>query len=325
MYFLGTILASIIGYFIGSISWSIIIVRWRKGVDIRKTGSGNAGATNAVRILGPWWGFLVALMDGFKVIEVALITVCFSMIPHELFSQTSYFIPAILVIIGHCWPIYYKFKGGKAVSCFIGLITISNIWYFIIFLIVWWTSAGISRKVSLSSLIAAAIIAIIIWLPWLNGLSTFAWTWNSYSIWMNEAWSNPWLHFAWLNYLHVLVAPISGFKFASGMLEIILVNFIGGAILIYRHWGNIVRLKNHVEPQTFPRLSYEEREKLKLLRHEKKLRRADNKELKRLEKIEVLEKRNQEIKDHMRTLRLDQIHQTNVKKETPKRRKKKVN
>jgi len=265
MYFLGTILASIIGYFIGSISWSIIIVRWRKGVDIRKTGSGNAGATNAVRILGPWWGFLVALMDGFKVIEVALIAVCFSMIPHELFSQTSYFIPAILVIIGHCWPIYYKFKGGKAVSCFIGLLLISNILYFILFLIVWWLSALITRKVSLSSIIAAITIGFVIWLPWLNGLDSFAWQWNSYDIWFAEAWSDRFLPFAWVNYLHVPASNIAQIepRFADGMLEIIIINFIGGFVLIYRHSANIVRLKNRVEPETFPKKKTEQKEKKK--------------------------------------------------------------
>jgi len=251
MYFLGTILASIIGYFIGSISWSIIIVKLRKGIDIRKVGSGNAGATNTVRILGPGWGLLVALMDGFKVIEVALITVCFSMIPHELFSQTSYFIPAILVIIGHCWPIYYKFKGGKAVSCFIGLLLISNVLYFILFLIVWWLSALITKKVSLSSIIAAVVLAFVIWLPWLNGLNTFTWEWNSYEVWFTEAWSDRFLPFAWVNYFHVLASNISQIepRFADGMLEIIIINFIGGFILIYRHSANITRLKNREEPK----------------------------------------------------------------------------
>ncbi|MBY7704310.1 glycerol-3-phosphate acyltransferase [Vibrio harveyi] len=65
-----------------------------------------------------------------------MVAILLSMINHNLFSQTSYFIPCVFALIGHCYPVYYKFKGGKAVSCFLGLLLVVNVLYLIIFLIV---------------------------------------------------------------------------------------------------------------------------------------------------------------------------------------------
>ncbi|ATG97400.1 Glycerol-3-phosphate acyltransferase [Mesoplasma lactucae ATCC 49193] len=298
MHYLGIILASIIAYFIGSISWSTIIVKRVAGVDIRTVGSGNPGATNTVRVLGKGWGFLAALLDGLKTVVAGLVAVLFSLIPSYLFSETSYFIPALFALIGHCWPIYYKFKGGKAVSCFLGLIFISNIWYLLIFLVVWFIAAAISRRVSVASIAGAVTVGIVIWLPWLNGLNSFIWEWNGYQTWVDQAWNNAWTRFAWMNYLHMpiyenITSGHSGVKygFASGMLEIQIVNIVGGLILLVRHKPNILRLWHHQEPETFPRLTPEERQKLWYLRLLKRPNHDERKELRRLKKIEKLEKK----------------------------------
>lgn len=259
MHYLGIIIGSVIGYFIGSISWSIIVVKHVKGIDVRTVGSKNAGATNTTRELGKVWGLIVVFLDGLKVVVTALILFLLSMIPHSLFSETSYFIPAIFVFIGHCWPIYYKFKGGKAVACFLGLLCISNIWFLLFFLLLWFFFAWVSRKVSLASIVGAILTGgVIIWLPWVSGGPEFTYHWNSYPQW-TLIWENHWLRFSWMNYLHEIAGPISGYYFADSLLEINIVILLGIIILAYRHFPNIDRLKKRTEPKTFPNLTPEQR------------------------------------------------------------------
>ncbi|WP_434325944.1 glycerol-3-phosphate 1-O-acyltransferase PlsY [Mycoplasma leachii] len=247
MYYLGIILASIVGYFLGSISWSIIIVKKVGNIDIRKIGSGNPGATNTVRALGKKWGLVVAFLDALKVIFTSIIAILLSLIPNSLFSQTSYFIPCIFALIGHCFPIYYKFKGGKAVSCFLGLLFVVNILYLIIFLTVWFISVAISRKVSVASIFSAFFILIIMWIPYLNGVSYFIWQWNGLEQ-FSVAWKN-YILFSLLNSFHYWFSNI----WASGILEGNIIVLIGGLILGLRHSQNIKRITNKTEPDTFPR------------------------------------------------------------------------
>ncbi|ATZ16349.1 glycerol-3-phosphate acyltransferase PlsY [Entomoplasma freundtii] len=267
MHYLGIILGSLIGYFIGSISWSIIIVRQVKGIDVRTVGSKNAGATNTMRELGKRWGLVVVFLDGLKSVTTALICFLLSMIPSTLFSETSYFIPVLFVMIGHCYPIYYRFKGGKAVACFLGLLCIANIFYLLFFLAVWFIMVAISKRVSVASVVAALLTGLLfIWLPWVSGLNNFPVAWNSYEQW-SEVWSNGWLRFSWMNYLHEPAGKISGYWFADSLLEINIVILVGMATLAYRHFPNIKRLKKHQEPETFPHLSSEE--KVRLISYQK--------------------------------------------------------
>ncbi|WP_154645048.1 glycerol-3-phosphate 1-O-acyltransferase PlsY [Mycoplasma feriruminatoris] len=247
MHYLGIIIASIIGYFLGSISWSIIIVKKVGNVDIRTIGSGNPGATNTVRALGKKWGLVVATLDALKVVFTAISAILLSMIPSDLFSQTSYFIPCIFALIGHCYPIYYKFKGGKAVSCFLGLLFVVNILYLIIFLIVWFISVAISRKVSVASILSAIAIILVMWLPYLSGVTYFIWQWNGLEQ-FSVAWKN-YLLFSLLNSFHYWLSN----TWASGILEANIIVLIGGLILAWRHSQNIQRIRNRTEPDTFPR------------------------------------------------------------------------
>ncbi|QVK05316.1 glycerol-3-phosphate 1-O-acyltransferase PlsY [Mycoplasma mycoides] len=247
MHYLGIIIASVIGYFLGSISWSIIIVRKVGNIDIRTVGSGNPGATNTVRALGKKWGLVVAFLDALKVVFTAISAILLSMIPNDLFSQTSYFIPCIFALIGHCYPIYYKFKGGKAVSCFLGLLFVVNVLYLIIFLIIWFISVAISRKVSVASMFSALIILLIMWIPYLSGVSYFIWEWNGLEK-FSVAWKN-YILFSLLNSFHYWFSN----TWASGILEGNIIILIGGLILAWRHSQNIKRIKNKTEPDTFPK------------------------------------------------------------------------
>lgn len=269
MPYLGIILGCIIGYLIGSISWSIIIVWKIKGIDIRTVGSNNAGATNTTRELGKGWGFAVVFLDGSKVLVTGIFCFLLSMIPSKLFNETSYFIPALFAIIGHCFPIYHKFKGGKAVACFLGLLFISNAWFLIFFLLIWFGTIIIWKRVSVSSILGAIATGLIfIWIPQISGVNHISVHWNSYSDWIST-WNNQFLRFSWLNYLHVVAGKVSGFKFADSLLEINIVILMSMLMLAYRHFPNIKRIQKRKEPKTFERLTPEEKAELKLYQKQK--------------------------------------------------------
>ena len=122
------------GYFIGNISWSRIIAK-SKNVDITKQGSGNPGATNMLRTFGAKTGFLVLFLDGLKGVIPALIG-------KLLFRYTGLnqdiglYVAGLSVIIGHMFPVLYKFKGGKSVSATLGVFMVANpIWLIVAFVI----------------------------------------------------------------------------------------------------------------------------------------------------------------------------------------------
>lgn len=98
---------SIGAYLLGSVSASILITRWVKGIDVRQVGSGHAGATNTMRAAGWGWGLVVLLFDfgkGFFVIWLAL---RWGLHPA---------LPGAMVVVGHCWPIWAGFKGGMGMA-----------------------------------------------------------------------------------------------------------------------------------------------------------------------------------------------------------------
>jgi len=114
------IITSLFCYLIGSISFGRILSKLTTGVDLTKVGSGNTGATNVLRSSGPALGLFVLILDMAK-----------SIIPVAVLYQINYFgsngsiqFFALLFIIGHCYPIYNKFKGGKGVATGIGPLVI---------------------------------------------------------------------------------------------------------------------------------------------------------------------------------------------------------
>ena len=110
------ILLIILSYLIGSISTSIIICKYKK-IDIRKIGSGNAGATNTVRALGKKYGAIVLFMDMLKGVLPTVIA--------KLITPESVFLPvccSFAVVLGHMYPIYFSFQGGKGAATIIGTI-----------------------------------------------------------------------------------------------------------------------------------------------------------------------------------------------------------
>ena len=158
----------VLSYLIGSIPVSIILTKLVKGVDVRDFGSGNAGGTNASRVLGKKYGILVILLDALKgVIAVVLVSrLYFGSFP---FPNTTPFddftlvqiIAGIAAIIGHIWTIFAGFKGGKGIATGLGvlisIVTIDLLFALGVFLMVMY----LSKYISLASISAAVSVPII--------------------------------------------------------------------------------------------------------------------------------------------------------------------
>ena len=115
----------LVSYFIGSISTSYIIAKKMMGVDIRTQGSGNAGSTNVLRTLGKKAGILTFVGDLLKGVVAVLIAKVIATIAHTDVATASY-IAVVFVVIGHNWPIYLGFRGGKGVATSLGAMIAVN-------------------------------------------------------------------------------------------------------------------------------------------------------------------------------------------------------
>ena len=153
------IITSLFCYLIGSISFGRILSKLTTGVDITKVGSGNTGATNVLRSSGPALGLLVLILDMAK-----------SIIPVAVLNQITYFDSngsiqffALLFIIGHCYPIYNKFKGGKGVATGIGPLVIIFFPSSLVALIVFIIAILFTKYVSAGSILGClfALISMI--------------------------------------------------------------------------------------------------------------------------------------------------------------------
>lgn len=159
---LNNVIAVLLAYFIGSIPSAIWVSKWFFGVDVRDYGSNNAGATNTFRVIGRVAGFTVLFFDILKGwVSVKILT---SLILYE--PQSSEFINMQLVVgitavIGHVFPIYEKFQGGKGVATLMGIILAINfsaaIGCVVIFLLIF----IFTSYVSLGAIVAAIFFPII--------------------------------------------------------------------------------------------------------------------------------------------------------------------
>lgn len=157
-------LCILLGYLYGSIPFALVIGKVFYNTDVRNSGSGNLGGTNAGRVLGKKAGVTVIILDAFKALFILSMTGYLSSILH--FNEDVKYIAGLACIIGHCWPIFAQFKGGKAVSTCIGyFLGIAPFWA-LLSLVVFFIVLKISKYVSLSSILAALSVLLI--LPFLN-------------------------------------------------------------------------------------------------------------------------------------------------------------
>jgi glycerol-3-phosphate acyltransferase PlsY len=151
------VLSSIVAYLLGSISFSYLIARWVKGVDIREHGSGNAGATNTLRVLGKGPAILVLLLDALK----GLVAVY---VGYVLVGEQPWILAlcGMLAIIGHNWPIFLRFRGGKGVATTIGVVIALFFYAGLISGIIAIILIVITRFVSLGSLVFTASLPFVL-------------------------------------------------------------------------------------------------------------------------------------------------------------------
>ena len=147
-----TFLIGMISYLMGSIPFGFILTKIFLKKDIREIGSGNIGATNALRTGNKIIGYATLALDILKAV-VPIIYV-------KIFYQDLLYVASLCAFLGHVFPIWLKFKGGKGVATYVGILFAINIYFGIIFTISWFITFFISKYSSLSSLVGAASIPI---------------------------------------------------------------------------------------------------------------------------------------------------------------------
>jgi glycerol-3-phosphate acyltransferase PlsY len=156
-----TVLAVLLAYFLGSVPFGVILATLFGGTDVRKSGSGNIGATNVARVAGPLAGTLTLIFDIAKGAGAVLLA--------EKLSNGSarwMMIAGIVALVGHCFPVWLKFKGGKGVATAAGvflvlspLACLAAVLLFLLVVIFW-------RYVSVGSVSAAAAMPLLVYFLW---------------------------------------------------------------------------------------------------------------------------------------------------------------
>ena len=145
-------LIGIISYLMGSVPFGFILTKIFLKKDIREIGSGNIGATNALRSGNKAIGYSTLVLDIFKAVAPVIYV--------KVFYQDFLYIASLCAFLGHVFPIWLKFKGGKGVATYVGILFAINIYFGIIFTISWFITFFISKYSSLSSLVGAASVPI---------------------------------------------------------------------------------------------------------------------------------------------------------------------
>ena len=170
--FIINIISPVISYFIGSIPFGFIVARVAKGIDIRQAGSGNPGATNVWRVMGKKYGILVFILDMMKGFLPVLI---FDYVMSGQSRSLYTILCGVGVILGHTFPVFLGFKGGKAAATGCGVFLWLAPLPLFISVSAWLLTTFISRYVSLGSMVSTVVLIISIMLlnnePFGSGLS----------------------------------------------------------------------------------------------------------------------------------------------------------
>ena len=167
---MSVVLMLIVGYLLGSLSFSIIFTKIFAKTDVRDHGSGNAGFTNTIRTAGKKVGILVFICDALKAVVAILIAMAVAKwLPFDNYVQYGKFAAALGAVLGHNFPLYYGFRGGKGIVVSIAIIYslnwITGCFTLGAFLVVF----AITGIVSLSSLTGAATVMVTTLVMYLNG------------------------------------------------------------------------------------------------------------------------------------------------------------
>ena len=150
------VLCTVLGYLSGSVPYGLILTRMAGLGDVRSIGSGNIGATNVLRTGNKGLAAATLILDAIKGTVPALLALHF-------FGVEGGVIAGFFAFLGHIFPVWLGFKGGKGVATYIG-VTFGLDWRMgVLFLLVWIATAAVSRYSSLSALVATIVIPIVEW------------------------------------------------------------------------------------------------------------------------------------------------------------------
>ncbi len=155
------IIMGVIAYLIGSINFSVILSKKMAGFDIREKGSGNAGSTNMLRSVGKKAAALTLVCDILKGVVSILIAMILGNIIQNLDKELLVQIAGIAVVVGHTFPIFFGFKGGKGVATSLGVLILSNWQIGLICLVFALVLMALTRMVSLGSCAAAVLFPVL--------------------------------------------------------------------------------------------------------------------------------------------------------------------
>ena len=156
------IIVGLVAYLVGSISFSIIISKKMAGFDVREKGSGNAGATNMLRSVGKKAAVLTLLGDALKGVVAILFAVIVGAIAKNADKALLVQIAGILVVIGHTFPIFFGFKGGKGVATSLGVLLMTNWKIGLICLVFALVLMALTKMVSMGSVGAAILFPVLV-------------------------------------------------------------------------------------------------------------------------------------------------------------------
>ena len=155
------IVVAIIAYLIGSINFSVIISKKMAGFDVREKGSGNAGSTNVLRSVGKKAAVITLICDILKGVVSILIAITVGAIVKNVDRELLVQIAGIAVVLGHTFPIFFGFKGGKGVATSLGVLLMSNWQIGLICLVFALVLMALTRMVSLGSCGAAVLFPVL--------------------------------------------------------------------------------------------------------------------------------------------------------------------
>lgn len=157
------IIVTIIAYLLGSISFSVIISKKMAGFDVRQKGSGNAGTTNVLRTVGKKASIITLICDILKGVVAILVAYVIGLVVKEGIDKALLIqLAGIAVILGHTFPIFFGFKGGKGIATALGVLMMTNWNIGLICLVFALVLMILTKIVSLGSIAAAVLFPVLI-------------------------------------------------------------------------------------------------------------------------------------------------------------------
>ena len=150
-------LAAVIGYLLGSIPFGLLLTRAAGLGDVRNIGSGNIGATNVLRTGNKKLAAATLLLDALKGTAAVLIA-------HALWGYEASLVAGFFAFLGHLFPVWLGFKGGKGVAVYIGVLLGAAPLMMLAFAAIWLVTAFVTKYSSLSALVAMLVIPVALWL-----------------------------------------------------------------------------------------------------------------------------------------------------------------